>query len=44
MSRIAPLALVTLLLPVASPVARAQTGEWRVYGADTGLSHGLLVA
>jgi len=34
MSRIAPLLLVTLLSLAASPLAGAQTGEWRAYGAD----------
>ncbi len=34
MSRIAPLLLVTLLALAASPVAGAQTGEWRAYSAD----------
>ncbi len=34
MSRIAPLLLVTLLSLAASPVAGAQTGEWRAYSAD----------
>ncbi len=34
MSRIAPLLLVTLVSLAASPVAGAQTGEWRAYSAD----------
>ena len=34
MSRIAPLLLVTLLSLAASPLAGAQTGEWRAYSAD----------
>ncbi len=34
MSRIAPLFLVSLLSLAASPVAGAQTGEWRAYSAD----------
>ena len=34
MSRIASLLLVTLLSLAASPVAGAQTGEWRAYSAD----------
>lgn len=34
MSRIAPLLLVSLLSLAASPVAGAQTGEWRAYSAD----------
>ncbi len=34
MSRIAPLVLVTLVSLAASPVAGAQTGEWRAYSAD----------
>ena len=34
MSRIAPLLLVTLLSLATSPVAGAQTGEWRAYSAD----------
>jgi len=34
MLRIAPLLLVTLLSLAASPVAGAQTGEWRAYSAD----------
>ena len=34
MRRMESLLLVTLLALVASPVARAQTGEWRAYGAD----------
>ena len=34
MARIEHLAVATLLLLVRSPVATAQTGEWRAYGAD----------
>ena len=34
MSRIEYPVLVTLLLLVWSPVATAQTGEWRAYSAD----------
>ncbi len=34
MSRVLPQLLVMLLSLLASPVATAQTGEWRAYGAD----------